>query len=135
MCSALCPHYPGDHFCHSINFKFSLFTFSYSTYASSGSTMQIICFKPDLKYHSKSLYFMKSIFVGGPGLKTPDNFLFSKVWEALKCTSILTEHKHPVVCFHSTSGGLWGLGDETENNFVLHQRSRDKVAVQLIWKL
>ena len=28
LCSALCPHYPGDHFCHSINFKFSPFTFT-----------------------------------------------------------------------------------------------------------
>ena len=77
----------------------------------------------------------KASLLEARGWKTPDNFLFSKVWEALKCTSILTEHKHPVVCFHSSSGGLWGLGNETENNFMLHQRSRDKVAVQLIGKL
>ena len=113
--------------------KFQIFTFHlcHSTYASSGSTLQFFCLKPDLIFFKDiilSLCIWRiASWLEAQGWKTPDNFLFSKVWEALKCTSTITEHKHPVVCFHSISLGLWGWGRETENNFVLHQRSRDSV--------
>ena len=95
--------------------KFQIFTFHlcHSTYASSGSTLQFFCLKPDLIFFkdiiSSLCIWRIASWLEAQGWKTPDNFLFSKVWEALKCTSILTEHKHPVVYFHSTSGGLWGL--------------------------
>ena len=55
--------------------KFEIFTFHlyYSMYASSGSTIPLFASNL-IWYHLKSLYFMKSIFVGGPGLKNSRQF-------------------------------------------------------------
>ena len=55
--------------------KFQIFTFHlyYSMYASSGSTIPLFASNL-IWYHLKSLYFMKSILVGGLGLKNSRQF-------------------------------------------------------------
>ena len=122
LCSALCPHYPGDHFCHSINFKFSPFTFTILS-----MRLRVLLYHYLLQTSFEVIVFHEK-HLGALGLKNSRQFpLFQGVGSS--------EMHLNLNGTQTSSGGLWLLGDETENNFVLHQRSRDKVAVQLIWKL